>query len=156
MITATVQAVTEDNWRDVIALTVHPEQERFVPSVAISLAKAYIKPDGEHYDPFVIYADGKMVGFYSFNYKPQRMTRCYLAGFLIENNHQGRGYGKAALSHFLRFVQTQYPECEAIYLTVHPHNIVATQLYQNFGFQKTGGIIDGEDARGLTLPWPTR
>ena len=68
MITATVQAVTEDNWRDVIALTVHPEQERFVPSVAISLAKAYIKPDGEHYDPFVMYADGKMVGFYSFNH----------------------------------------------------------------------------------------
>ena len=121
----TVQEVTAENWLDAIALTVHPEQEHFVPTVPISLAKAYIQPDGERYDPFAIYADGTMVGFYSFNYRPQNMQRCYLGGFLIDKNSQGRGYGKAALMHFLHFVRHTYPECEAIYLTVHPQNIAA-------------------------------
>ncbi len=147
----TLRPVTTDNWLDALALTVHPEQEHFVPSVAVSLAKAYIKPDGENYDPFAIYAHGTIVGFYSFCYRPHDMTVCYLGGFLIDRAHQRGGYGQAALATFLNWLQTQHPVCQAIGLTVHPDNVVATHLYQQVGFRKTGGVIDGEDTMELRL-----
>ncbi len=145
----TIHPVTADNWLDAIALTVHPEQVDFVPSVAISLAKAYIKPEGEHYDPFAIYAHETMVGFYSFNYRPHEMTVCYLGGFLIDRAHQRCGYGQAALTTFLSWVKARHPVCQAIALTVHPDNDVATHLYQQMGFRKTGGVIDGEEIMKL-------
>ena len=63
--TISLSPVTRDNWLEVLELKVKPEQAGFVPSVAISLAKVHIKPDGDsvEYLPFAIYHEETMVGF---------------------------------------------------------------------------------------------
>jgi diamine N-acetyltransferase len=147
----TTRPVTQENWRTAIALDVHPEQRDFTPTVAISLAKAYIQPDGAVYDPVAVYAGQVMVGFYSFIYIPGDLRFIYLGGFLIDQAYQGRGYGRAALVDFLDTVQRDYPSCSEVLLTVHPHNQIAQTLYQSVGFVKAGYVIDGEEVMRLRL-----
>ena len=52
-----IQEVTRENWRTTLGLTVFPEQQRFiadyVPIAAIALAKAYIRPGGLVWVPFM-------------------------------------------------------------------------------------------------------
>jgi diamine N-acetyltransferase len=147
----TVRPVTAANWREAIALEIHPEQRDFTPSVAVSLAKAYIQPDGANYDPFAVYVGKTMVGFYSFIYYPGDLRFCSIGGFLIDRSHQGRGFGRAALQEFITRVQRTYPQCSDLFLTVHPRNAIATHLYTSLGFAKTGDVIDDEEIMRLVL-----
>lgn len=146
-----VRAVTAENWQEATGLKVGPEQADFVPSVVLSLAKAYIKPNGVHYEPRAIYVGEVMVGFYSFMFKPHDTRVCYIGGFLIDRQHQGHGYGTAAMRDYIETVKKGFPDCEGVFLTVHPENTRAAEFYEQFGFEKTGLVIDGEDAMGLTL-----
>ena len=149
-----LRPITAANWEQAIALKVSPEQERFVPSVAISLAKAYIRPDGVTYVPIGIYSveTGEMVGFYSYMYRPHNMRVVYIGGFLIDKRFQRQGYGVSTMELFLQNIQAELPECEGVYLTVHPENHSAERFYSQFGFAKTGLVIGQEDAMGLTFP----
>jgi diamine N-acetyltransferase len=150
-VSVNTKPVTTANWREAIALEVQPEQKEFTPSVAVSLAKAYIQPDGANYDPIAVYAGKRMVGFYSFIYYPGSMQFCSIGGFLIDKAHQGQGYGRAALVDFLNTIRRKYPECSDVFLTVHPRNHVAVQLYTSIGFVKTGDVIEGEEIMRLVL-----
>lgn len=143
--------ITEKNWITAIKLDINPEQERWTPPTLVSLAKAYIRPGGMKYDPYGIIASEAMIGFYMVGYKPKQPKACYIGGFLIDKNHQRKGYGKAAIKHFLRQVRYAYPACEAIYLTVHPENRVARRLYEKVGFHSTGEMFEGEDCYLLSL-----
>ena len=143
--------VTQENWRTALALDVHPELREFTPTVAISLAKAYIQPEGVVYDPIALYAGKTMVGFYSFIYNPDDLRFIYLGGFLIDKQYQRRGYGRAALVDFLNTVKRNYPQCSEVLLTVHPQNQVAQRLYQSVGFVKANYAIDGEEVMRLII-----
>jgi diamine N-acetyltransferase len=145
MVKITTRPVTAANWREAIALEVHPEQREFTPTVAVSLAKAYIQPDGAAYDPIAVYARGTMVGFYSFIYYPGELQFCSIGGFLIDRAYQGQGYGRAALVDFLATIQRKYTICSDVFLTIHPRNEPALKLYQSLNFVKTGDVIDGEE-----------
>jgi diamine N-acetyltransferase len=151
MVKITTRPVTAANWREAIALEAHPHQRDFTPSVAVSLAKAYVQPDGAVYDPFAIYASGAMVGFYSFIYYPGEIKYCAIGGFLIDHAHQGKGYGRAALVDFVQGVQRKYATCTDIFLTVHPRNEVAARLYTSLGFAMTGDTTDGEEIMRLVI-----
>ena len=151
-----LRPITQRNWEDAIKLDVTPEQCDFVPTVAVSLAKAYIQPDGVRYDPFGVYdsESGELVGFFSMMYRPHEKRVVYMGGFLIDYRFQRKGYGAATLERFIEKIQTDIPECEGVYLTVHPENVAAEKFYTKFGFKKTGLVKDGEDAMGLTLAQP--
>ncbi len=148
-----LRPITQQNWEDAIKLNVMPDQQSFVPSVAISIAKAYIQPDGVRYDPIGIYDAGsdELVGFYSFMHRPHNRQVVYISGFLIDQRYQRSGYGAAAMKQFLQKIHLDVPECEGVYLTVHPDNVAAEKFYSKFGFSKTGFVIDGEDAMGMTF-----
>lgn len=151
MVKINTRPVTAANWREAIALEVHPHQRDFTPTVAISLAKAYVQPDGAVYDPFAIYAGSTMVGFYSFIYYPGEIKYCAIGGFLIDQAHQGKGYGRAALVDFVQGIQGKYAACTDIFLTIHPQNEIAARLYHSLGFVKTGDGIDGEEIMRLVI-----
>jgi len=148
MPTIALQPVTEQNWLSLLELAVQPAQQEFVPSVTLSLAKAYIQPNGFCYDPFAIYRRARLgkelIGFFSLIYLPDEPTFCYLGGFLIDARFQGQGHGRAALAEIMRFVHNEYPHCVDLFLSVHPQNQIAEQLYQRAGFVKTGKWLDGE------------
>lgn len=150
-----IKPITQTNWEAATALTVHSHQADFVPSVAISLAKAYIRPNGFCYDPYGIYrprlVGAELIGFYSCIHLPDDLSFCYFGGFLIDHRFQGRGYGKASLGAFLADVRQRYRQCQEVLLSVHPDNHIAAQLYTAHGFVKTGDWLDQEEEMRLSL-----
>ncbi|WHY60128.1 GNAT family N-acetyltransferase [Cytobacillus firmus] len=145
--TIKLKPVTRDNWEEAIQMKVIEWQRDFVPSAAVSLAKVYIKPDGNavEYIPFSIYDNDKMVGFIMHAYEPDTVNMYWINGFFIDQKYQGRGYGRAALAVMISWIKTKFPKCEEIRLTVHKDNRHAKNLYKNFGFMPTGEIWGEEE-----------
>ncbi|MFC4408833.1 GNAT family N-acetyltransferase [Chungangia koreensis] len=131
--------VTRENWKEALNLTVADEQKGFVPTVAVSLSKVYIKPDGDNveYIPFAIYDQHQMVGFVMHAYEEKTTDSYWINGFFIDHEFQGKGFGKAALSEMIQWITERHPRCEVIRLTVDPDNEWAKKLYVSSGFQPT-------------------
>ena len=62
---------------------------------------------------------------------------------MIDEKHQGRGYGKAALSELIERLKN-LPDCDEIYAGYKPWNNVAHGLLSDFGFERTGQMYCGE------------
>ncbi|QQE75059.1 GNAT family N-acetyltransferase [Brevibacillus composti] len=144
--TITLKPVTRDNWLEALALQVNQEQSGFVPTVAVSLAKVHIKPDGDEveYLPFAIYNGETMVGFMMHAFVERTANMYWINGFLIDSKYQGKGYGKAALEQMIAYITNRFSQCEEIRLTVYPHNEIAYRLYQSVGFVETGERLGEE------------
>ncbi|WP_188455941.1 GNAT family N-acetyltransferase [Virgibacillus oceani] len=148
-----LRIVTRDNWEEALSLKVGKQQQGFVPTPAVSLAKVYIKPDGEgvEYIPFAIYVNDLMVGFLMHAYEEITTDSYWINGFIIDEKYQGRGYGKCAMIEMIKWIQNRFPQCEEVRLTVFPDNYVAKNLYKSQGFEATGQIFGGEEVFKLVL-----
>ena len=135
-----LKPVNRDNWMTALTLKVLDSQQAFVPSVAVSLAKIYIKPDGDHveYIPFAIYKEDQMVGFIMHAYEEGTSNMYWINGFLINASEQGKGYGAAALQAMITWIKNKFPQCNEIRLTVHVDNFIGRQFYTSRGFVTTG------------------
>ena len=142
-----LKVVTRENWEEALKLQVKGNQLKFVPSVAVSLAKVYIKPDGDNveYIPFAIYDGDLMVGFVMHAVVIETSDMYWINGFIIDQSQQGNGYGKAALQESIYLIKNTFKACKEIRLTVHKDNICAKKLYENYGFQPLGHDYDGEE-----------
>ncbi|SDM46675.1 diamine N-acetyltransferase [Fictibacillus solisalsi] len=138
--------VDRENWEEAIRLKVKKGQEKLVPSVAVSLAKVYIKPDGDdvEYLPFSIYVNGRMVGFIMHAYVQKTDNMYWINGFLIDEQHQGKGYGKKALNEMISWIERKFPHSKETRLTVNKENHHAKALYEKLGYVPTGEEYDGE------------
>ena len=134
------EPITKDNWEEVLKLEIHPEQKKFAPSPAESLAAAYVKPWDEALDPYAIVIAGKLVGCFYVSYTPASEDNYWIGGFIIDKKYQGKGYGKAALREILRFIPKLHPNCKEIKLTVESENTVARSLYKSLGFGDTDQV----------------
>ncbi|EJS68952.1 GNAT family N-acetyltransferase [Bacillus cereus] len=148
-----LKVVTRENWEDALKVQVKEEQSKFVPTVAVSLAKVYIKPDGENveYMPFAIYDGDLMVGFIMHAFIKETSDMYWINGFIIDQKQQGRGYGKAALQEIVHLIKNKFMACKEIRLTVHKDNISAKKLYESYGFQPLGHDYDGEQVYRLLV-----
>ncbi|AAS41624.1 MULTISPECIES: GNAT family N-acetyltransferase [Bacillus] len=146
-----LKVVTRENWEEALKLQVKENQLKFVPSVAVSLAKVYIKPDGDNveYMPFVIYDGDHMVGFIMHAVVRETTDMYWINGFIIDQMQQGKGYGKAALQESIYLIKNTFKVCKEVRLTVHKDNISAKKLYERYGFQSLGHDYDGEQVYRL-------
>ncbi|KEK23425.1 GNAT family N-acetyltransferase [Bacillus gaemokensis] len=148
-----LKIVTRDNWEEALKLHVSKKQQEFVPTVAVSIAKVYIKPDGENveYIPFAIYDNDTIVGFIMHAFEPNTSDMYWINGFMIDEKYQGKGYGKAALTEMIKWITTEYTECKEIRLTVHKENMKAKTLYESYGFKELGHVYGGEQVYRLLV-----
>ncbi|GAB6550229.1 MULTISPECIES: GNAT family N-acetyltransferase [Bacillus] len=146
-----LKVVTRENWEDALKLQVKENQTKFVPAVAVSLAKVYIKPDGDNveYIPFAIYDGNLMVGFIMHAVIRETTDMYWINGFIIDQKQQGNGYGKAALQESIYLIKNTCKACKEIRLTVHKENLSAKKLYEHYGFQALGHDYDGEQVYRL-------
>ncbi len=148
-----LRPITRENWFECIKLKPAADQQNFVASNAISLAEAYVEP---WWRPCAVYADQTMVGFVMYGRWPSDLPAPladeeeerlpgidYILSFMIDERHQGRGYGRAALIATIRRIKA-LPDTHTICLSYEPENSVAARLYASGGFKPTGRMVGGE------------
>jgi len=162
----TLQPITEENFEDVLELKA---SEEFVATNAYSMAEAYCAlkvaiENGEQYQkhqysiPFAIVNDETAVGFLMIGYEDGEDINAgsdiyWLGRFMIDEDHQGKGDGKAAMELVIDYVKSKPHgyDVKYIFTSVVPNNDVATKLYERMGFVKTGEQFYGEDLMRLVL-----
>ncbi|MCP8968958.1 GNAT family N-acetyltransferase [Ectobacillus ponti] len=129
-----IKEITRDNWEEALKLSVHEDQKPFVPSIAESLAFAYIKPWDKALDPYVLYESNQIIGAFYLTYTPNSEENYWIGGFQVDKRLQGKGYGKQSFKKIIEFIQEKHPACKVISLTVEKENEQAIGLYEKMGF----------------------
>jgi GNAT superfamily N-acetyltransferase len=141
-VTITLQEITEDNAQSVLALRLAPGQERFVSSVADSLAEADENPQGNPWFR-AVHADGVPVGFVMLSWDveprpPEIHGPWFLWKLLIDHRHQGKGYGREVVRQIVELVRGQGA---TELLTSHvPGEGGPAGFYAQLGFVPTGEL----------------
>ncbi len=143
--------VGEHNVDDLIKLAITAEQERFVASVAKSLAQAAYRPAGR---PLGLYANGQPVGFlllWDARRDPdpaERADQLYIWRLMIDQRFQRQGHGQAAMRWVVD--EAQRMGVASVGLSHVPENTVGA-FYERFGFRYTGKVSEGEKEMRLPL-----
>src|SRR6266540_4101858 len=98
--------VDRTNARAMMLLELRPEQRAWVSSPGWSLARCYVKFFGDNFEhtPWIIDADGQIVGFSTIVCDPASETEYWIDDIMIDHRRQGCGYGRAAAIETLRAV----------------------------------------------------
>lgn len=140
-----LKEVTKENFEAVLHLSVAEHQKAFVSSTVHALAQAYVYRETAY--PFAIYADDTLVGFIMFGYYEAR-NQYTLWKFLIDKQHQNKGYGREALKQGIDYLKEQFGAAE-IYTGVSLGNEAAKRLYASLGFEETGLVEDNMEEMKL-------
>ncbi|MBD0383292.1 GNAT family N-acetyltransferase [Paenibacillus sedimenti] len=151
----TLKRITSENWREALGLSVNVEQQEFVaavtPPVAIALAKAYIRPDGRIVEPYGVYQQHKMVGFFNLHYTPDSKEDYWLFHFFIDKRFQRRGLGSASIDVLIKHIKNDHRSCHRIRLTVHPENDAGKRFYTRLGFTDDNILTYGEPTYSIYI-----
>lgn len=139
-----LKEINRNNWEECIKLKVKETQENFVDSNAYSLLESKFEPSKF---ALAIYNHEAMVGFVMYGLYNDSW---WIIRLMVDRNHQGNGYGKAAILKVIEILRNK-PGCNRIFTSYEPENSVAEKLYLSLGFEKTGRIEEGEIILYLTL-----
>ena len=145
--TLTLLPLGKDEFSRVAHISVAPRQERFSGTVAEAFAA-----DNRDVDFHAICHGETPVGFfkidraYAERHHFARAGDLGLRAFLIDEAHQGRGIGTAAVRALHAYLPTRYPATTGVVLTVNMSNPAAKACYRRGGFADTGEIWEGGQA----------
>jgi diamine N-acetyltransferase len=158
--TVTLQAVTADNWLDVVGLQVAAEQQAWVAPNHHSLLEANYGFTGDlahlRLAPLAVYAGDTPVGLVLYNTAPS-FDRFFVMRLMIDRQHQGKGYGRAALTQLLALFRA-YPQAKEAAISYNVGNEGARRLYAACGFVElgpddAGGVLMWQPLNPQTEPW---
>ena len=144
-----LERINGQSVRKILKLRVGEKQKSFVAPNDFSLIEAYIAiAHHGHAFPFGIYDEDTPVGFCMVGYgvdddwkNPPAIAKgnYSLWRFMIDERHQGKGYGKAAMARVMDFIAGEpCGRADCCWLSYSPENTAAKVLYSSFGFQETG------------------
>jgi diamine N-acetyltransferase len=141
-----LREVTGETVRAICRLEVRPEQRGFVAPNAVSIAQAYFEPRAWFR---AVYADETPVGFVMLHDDPEK-PEYYLWRFMIDAEHQGRGYGRAALDLLVEHVRSR-PGATDLFSSYVPGDGSPGPFYLRYGFVETGELEEDEVVIRLQL-----
>jgi len=137
--------ITQENFFECMRLSVRVDQP-FVASNAFSVAESKLFP---FWITKAIYHEDEMVGFLMYT-KNFEKSELYLCRFMIDQKHQGKGYGKAALDK-LKEIALSDEKIHKIALSTDPKNANGIRIYEKFGFIDMNYMEDDEEVFSLDL-----
>ena len=149
-----LREITDSNLGAVLALRVAPAQERFVGTVAGALEDAREIPEAKPWYR-AVYADDDPVGFVMLSWDvtpdpPVIIGPWFLWKILIDERHQGRGYGREALQLVADIVRAN--GAAELLTSCVPGDDGPEPFYRRLGFAPTGDHDEkGEVILGLQL-----
>lgn len=145
--------VDANNVHTIRQLETHRSQQRFVSSMATSLADA-LRPGMYNGAatvamPFGIEADGELVGFVMMTAVTEHHPDPELWRLLIDRRHQRRGIGRLVLDAVLE----ECRQMSATSLTTHwcEGRGSPRPFYERYGFVPNGNLVDGETEAVIDL-----
>jgi GNAT superfamily N-acetyltransferase len=153
-VVVTLGEITDGNREAVLALRVSPEQERFVGSVREALEDAAGYPQAKPWYR-AVYAGDEPVGFVmvSWNVTPQPpeiIGPWFLWKLLIDERHQGRGYGVEVVRQVAELVRAE--GATELLTSYVPEDGGPAGFYERLGFVPTGERdVNGEVIVRLVL-----
>lgn len=141
-----LREITPENFKECVNLKVAKGQEKFVAPNVMSIAQSKIYPT---VSPFAVYDKDEMVGFVMYGFDTDD-ERFYLVRLMVDEKHQGKGYGKAATLEVIEQMR-KIEDCRELYLSFVPENTGAERLYKSIGFERTGEISEGEIVMRFTI-----
>lgn len=140
----TLKEIDRENFRRAVKLEVNDDQKSFVAPNVFSIAQSKVEPA---YNVRGVYDGEEMVGFVMYGWDEEESCH-YLGRLMVDRNHQGKGYGRAAAEAVIERLRAE-PGCRQSALSVNPENRNAQALYESLGFVKTGEVSLGEDIMRL-------
>jgi diamine N-acetyltransferase len=145
-VAVTLREITAETLRSVLKLEVAEEQKKFVASNAVSIAQAHFSK----YAWFrAIYADDTPVGFVML-YLDQDKPLCGIWRFMVDEDHQRKGYGSKAMRQVIEYVKS-LPKAEELLVSYAPGEGDPSPFYKKCGFVETGEWEGGEKVMKLVL-----
>jgi len=141
-----LREVTAETVRAICSLEVSPEQRGYVAPNAVSIAQAHFEPRAWFR---AVYAGEQPVGFVMLHDDPEK-REYYLWRFMIGAEHQGKGYGRAALDLVVEHVRGR-PGADALVSSYVPGEHGPRDFYVGYGFVETGEVDEGEVVIRLPL-----
>ena len=134
--------VDRSNFMKLFNMQLRPDQTKFVTPPRWTLARCYVRFFGGNFEhlPHLIRAGDQVVGYATTACDPNSANDYWIDDIMIASEHQGKGYGRAAMVEVLKMIVARYPRCEAVQLTCFRTNTNAAALYTSLGFAPTGGV----------------
>jgi diamine N-acetyltransferase len=145
-IQVTLREITGETLGAILKLKVSDQQKRFVAPNAVSIAQAHFS----EYAWFrAIYADDVPVGFVML-YLDQDKPLYGVWRFMIDKEHQRKGYGSEAMRQVIEYVKS-LPKAGELMLSYEPGDGNPSPFYEKLGFVDTGEWMGEEKVMTLTL-----
>ena len=128
-----------DLWFAAVECKPLPEQKEYVNPAGFSIGRAYLHP--EENIPCIIWKEDVRIGYIVFRAWSDGSANSW--SFYLDENFQGRGFGKTAAHLAVQILQTASPGTP-IKLSTGQSNEKARRLYRSLGFYDTGEM-DGND-----------
>lgn len=134
-----IRTIDENNWEECANLEVEESQKSFIASNLHALAESKFLAGME---VLGIYKGNTMVGFAAYVLDEEGDMNLYK--LMVDKKYQGKGYGKEALNKVMDIVKKAAVNKE-VWLSIHPKNTAAKNLYLNYGFKVTLTGLEEED-----------
>jgi diamine N-acetyltransferase len=141
-VVVSLREIDDDNREAVVGLRLASGQERFVSSVAESLAIAVDEPQGNPWYR-AIFAGDEPVGFVMLSWDveprpPEIRGPWFLWKLLIDERYQGRGYGREAVRQVVDLVRAE--GATELFTSYVPEDGGPAGFYERLGFVPTGEV----------------
>ena len=130
-----------------LKLRARPDQGDFVSPVTVTLADSLVCEGSE---PMAIMRGDRPIGFYRLEKSVHSIAghdmdypALGLRSFFIDQDWQGQGLGRIAMTAAIADVQARHRQIEGLVLTVNCRNAPALALYRGIGFVDTGELHQG-------------
>lgn len=142
----TLREIDRSNYGEILRLKVAEDQTMFVASNAVSLAQAHFHPEAWYRG---IYVGESAVGFVMLEID-EKKHEYYLWRYMIDEKHQGKGFGYLAMERVIEHVKN-LPNATELILSYVPMDGNPKGFYEKFGFVETGEMEAGELLMKLDL-----
>lgn len=136
--------IDSQNWLQICMLSPSKEGRNFVASNSFSIAQS-VYENGWVVKGIAL--DGQLIGFTMYGPSsdyPTHPGAYEICRLMIDEEFQGKGYGKRALAIIADELFTKY-EVDEVFLSTGPDNARGIHVYQSLGFFSTGEFINEDD-----------
>jgi diamine N-acetyltransferase len=142
----TLREITKESAGSVLQPEVSTDQKKLVASNAVSIAQAHFSEKAWFR---AIYANDTLVGFVML-YVDEDKPEYEVWRFMVDKDHQGKGYGREAMLRVIEHVRG-LPDAKELYLSYVPGEGNPAPFYRKLGFKETGKWNNDEKVMKLTL-----